>query len=149
MTKRSVKRAVVNNTMSFPCRCAVDIGITLSVGMLLLLLSAAIAYAQPDPAILAKPLALLSIYLSVFIGGVLAGNAPVRPILCALLCSSGVILALMLLSLLPYGKSGSSLSPLLAVGMYAGVCAVFVAGALARMKMFKKRVAHHKKHRRR
>lgn len=149
MTKRSVKRAVASNSISFPCRCAVMVGVILSIGLLLLLLSAAIAYAQPDPAILAKPLALLSIYLSVFIGGTLVGNDPERPILASLLCSGGVILALMCLSLIPYGKSGSSLSPLLAVGMYAGVCAIAVMGAFARMKVFKKHANHRKKRRHR
>lgn len=147
--KRSKRRTDTSISWTLPYRCVVALAATISIGLLLLLLSACIAYAQPDPSVLSRPLALLSLYSSVLIGGFIAAKGSQRPFLSAMICGSGTVLALMLLSLIPGGKSASTPSPLFILGMYAGVVAVAAVGAVISIKKPKKRPSHHKTHRRR
>ncbi len=147
--KRSTRRTDTSISWTLPYRCVVALAATISIGLLLLLLSACIAYAQPDPSVLSRPLALLSLYSSVLIGGFIAAKGSQRPFLSAMICGSGTVLALMLLSLIPGGKSASTPSPLFILGMYAGVVAVAAVGAVISIKKPKKRPSHHKTHRRR
>ena len=147
--KRSTRRTDTSISWTLPYRCVVALAATISMGLLLLLLSACIAYAQPDPSVLSRPLALLSLYSSVLIGGFIAAKGSQRPFLSAMICGSGTVLALMLLSLIPGGKSSSTPSPLFILGMYAGVVAVAAVGAVISIKKPKKRSSHRKSHRRR
>lgn len=147
--KRSTRRTDTSISWTLPYCCVVALAATISIGLLLLLLSACIAYAQPDPSVLSRPLALLSLYSSVLIGGFIAAKGSQRPFLSAMICGSGTVLALMLLSLIPGGKSASTPSPLFILGMYAGVIAVAAVGAVISTKKPKKRPSHHKTHRRR
>lgn len=147
--KRSTRRTDASISWNMPYRCAAALAATITMGLLLLLFSACIAYAQPDPSVLSRPLALLSLYSSVLIGGFIAAKDNQRPFLSALICGSGTVLVLMLLSLIPCGKSASTPSPLLMLGMYAGVVAVAAVGAVISIKKTKKRSSHRKSHRRR
>lgn len=147
--KRSTRRTDASISWTMPYRCAAALAATISMGLLLLLLSACIAYAQPDPSVLSRPLALLSLYSSVLIGGFIAAKDNQRPFLSALICGSGTVLVLMLLSLIPGGKGASTPSPLLMLGMYAGVVAVAAVGAVISIKKPKKHSSHRKSHRRR
>ena len=144
MTRRSVKHTHSTPSMGLPYRCAISAASTLCIGLVLLLLSTALAYAQADPAVLARPLALASLYVSAIIGGYISAKNTDRPLACAAICGAGTMVLLMLLSFIPFGKSDISPSPLLTLGMYAGVAAASLAGACLRLKTPKKRAAHHK-----
>lgn len=148
MTKRSVKRSHSMMPSSLFYRCTLALGITLCVGMLLLLLSTAIAYAQPDPATLAKPLSLVSLYTSVLLGGYIAAKGAERPYISGAICGIGMALCLMLISFIPWGRSDSMLSPLIIATMHAGVVAASVVGAWMTMRQPRKRTSHHKSRRR-
>lgn len=148
MTKRSLRRAHSTDVPSLPYRCGMSVGITLCIGLVLLLLSTVIAYAQADPAVLARPLALASLYASVLTGGYISAKSNERPFLCAAICGGGTILLLMMLSFIPFGKSDASPSPIIVLGLYTGVIAASMAGACLRLKKPQKRAAHHKTRRR-
>ena len=148
MTRRSAKHTHSAIPMGLPYRCAITVASTLCIGLILLLLSTAIAYAQSDPAVLARSLALASLYVSSVIGGYISAKNADRPLLCAAICGAGTMVLLMLLSFIPFGKSDISPSPILTLGMYAGVAAASLAGACLRLKTPKKRTARHKTRRR-
>ena len=143
MTTRSSKRSHTPMPLPIHYRCAISAGITICVGLLLLLLSTVIAYVQADPAAIAKPLALVSIYASTVIGGYIAARGTERPILSATITGIGVALILLFLSLAPWGKSGTAPSPLIASAMYFSVIATSAAGGWIGTKKRKKRVSHH------
>ena len=81
MTKHSIKSGPAGALRP----CALSLPISLAAAMILLLLSAAIAYAQPDPATLARPLSVVCLYLSALLCGILSAKRSDTPIL------SGVI----------------------------------------------------------
>jgi hypothetical protein len=108
----------------------------------------AIAYAQADPALLARPLALASLYVSSIAGGYISAKNTDRPLACAAICGAGTMVLLVLLSFIPFGKSDASPSPIFVLGLYTGVIAASMAGACLRLKKPQKRAAHHKTRRR-
>ena len=148
MTRRSAKHTHSAIPMGLPYRCAITVASTLCIGLVLLLLSTVIAYAQADPAVLARPLALASLYAAVLTGGYISAKSNERPFLCAAICGGGTILLLMMLSFIPFGKSDASPSPIIVLGLYTGVIAASMAGACLRLKKPQKRAAHHKTRRR-
>lgn len=130
MTKHSIKSGHAGALRP----CALSLPISLAAAMILLLLSAAIAYAQPDPATLARPLSVVCLYLSALLCGILSAKRSDTPILSGVIGGGGMVLVLLLLSLLPYSASPSALSPLTAILMHVGVIAVSAGGAFIAMK---------------
>lgn len=148
MIKRSVKRSPAGIPDSLFYRCALALGAALCMGFLLLLLSTAVAYAQPDPALLARPLALASLYVSSCIGGYIAGKGAARPYVGGAICGIGVALCLLPLSLIPAGSAGQAPSPLLVIAMYLAVVVDSTLGAWISIRKAKKHPHRHKSRRR-
>ena len=84
---------------------------TSTSGLILITLSALIAYSNPDPDSLILPLALLSLLPSCFIGGLIAfrltGSSPV---LCGLMCGAITTLLMLLFSIVLYTAPSSDYS---------------------------------------
>lgn len=104
---------------------------TLVIGILLLLIAAAIAFAQPDPNVLQTPLAILSAGVTCLIGGILTARINKRLPLLSGLCG-GILLTgvFMLLSLCFFRDSGSGYSSTISLILHVGVIILECIGAL-------------------
>ena len=149
MSKYPAKTAPKNSPLGALYACVYSLPTSLVSGMLLLLLSAAIAYAQADPAVLSRPLSLCSLYLSALLGGIISARKSDNPLLTSLINGTGMVLFLWFLSLFSFGISTPVPAPLLSIGMHAGVIAASVLGSFAGMKRAKRRSVSRNRRRRR
>lgn len=77
-------------------------------GLLLITVTAAIAYACPDPASLTAPLSLLSLMLSELVSGFVCSKlSKGHPLLCGLVCGAICALCMLLLSPIALGAPSS------------------------------------------
>ena len=148
MTKRAQKRSHTHTPLTLPYRCTVSVCIAVCGGILLLLLLTAVAYSQPDPTVLARPMALIALYVSSLAGGYMATKKSEHPILASLITGCGIVLIQLMLSFVPWGKSAATLAPLLSIGLYAAVVATSVFGGWLNTKRLNKRGSRRNKRRR-
>jgi putative membrane protein (TIGR04086 family) len=77
-------------------------------GLLLITVTAAIAFACPDPASLTAPLSLLSLMLSELVGGFVCSKlSKGHPLVCGLVCGAVCALCMLLLSPITFGAPSS------------------------------------------
>ena len=102
------------------------------MGLLLITLMTAIAYANPDPSSLVPSLSLISLMLSSFAGGFVSSKT-VRSshFLCGALCGFAMCGVYWLISLLFHSSSPSDLVPWQAISLRIAIIAFAVLGSLA------------------
>ena len=110
--------------------CCIALLVGMAAGLVLLMLSAAFVYAQPDPSVLGQPLALLSLYLSALICGFAAAKLTRQGIVSGAVSGVLLILVKTALSFLP-PLSGGGLSVPVSVLAHIGIAAAAVLGSLA------------------
>lgn len=147
MSKHQVKPSRKNKPLGALYACAFSLPAALITGAVLLILSAAIAYAQADPSLLARPLATCALYLSALLCGILCARTSDNPLVSALISGAGIVLMLRLISLFSFGITPAAPSPLLSIGMHAGIIAASVLGAVLGTKRPKKRSTSRRRHR--
>lgn len=115
--------------------------------VVLLFLFSAITMAQKDPARLARPLSLITLYFSAALCGFFAGRAAENKLLAGIISGALYLVLITAVSLfLPHSESAPALS--VNIAAHAGVVCAAVLGAWITQKR-KKRTAHsHKKRRR-
>lgn len=107
---------------------------TALVGLILLLIATAVAYANPDPDALTTPLSLGVLGLTSVLGGLIsARRGQARPLLCGLFSGLLLTLTLFALSLCIGGEGNGSMTlnlpPLAAWGLHAAVVVLEMLGA--------------------
>ncbi len=149
MTRHTAKKNIPSGPLGVLRACTLSLPISLAAAMILLILSAAIAYAQPDPATLARPLSMVSLYASALLCGMISAKKSEKPLLSGVIGGIGMVLILFLLSLIPLGSGPSAISPFPAILMHLGVIASSALGACIAMKKPKKHAMRRGKKRRR
>ncbi len=108
------------------------LGAAIASGILLVTLMTAIAYANPDPATLISPLALLALMPAMFAGGfVTSKKVGSSPLLCGILCGAAVTLVTLLLSVVLWGLPSSGYAFWQSVALHVAAVGFSVLGAFA------------------
>lgn len=147
MSKLQVRPSRNNMPLGPLYACVLSLPAALIIGMVLLFLSAVVAYAQADPSLLARPLATFSLYLSALFCGILCARTSDNPLVSSLISGVGIVLVLRLISLFSFGIAPAAPAPLLSIGMHAGIIAASVLGTVLGTKRPKKRNSSRRRHR--
>ncbi len=123
-------RNATKKSVSLPVSCGWGIVGGLAAILILLPIATGIAYAQADPARMAIPAAITTLYLSVLTSGASAAHKSEKPLLAAGICGGAFLLLTLILALFPLGSASCGFSTPVSVLTHAAVPAAAMLGAL-------------------
>lgn len=134
-------------TTSLPTSCGFGLLTGLTAVLILLPVTTGIAYAQADPARMAVPAAVVTLYLSVLLSGAAAAHNSETPFLAAGICGSVFLLTTVIFTLFPIGSASCEFSTPVSILAHLAVPAAAMLGSLAGRRRPKRPSSHHRRRR--
>ena len=141
MKHKKHKRDTATNEGSFENtlkNALYSLGISVGIGLALLLIGSGIALATSDPTSLIDPIGYVSVFITAFLGGFISSKLDKRtPYLSAIICGAGFVLLSMLISFAVPHTLASGMNIWARLGLHALTFATFPLGTLVSIKTSK------------